>query len=344
MCGIAGYTTIGSDREIDPRFIDPMIQSIYHRGPDECGTLVDRQIAMGNSRLSIIDLAGGKQPISNSDNTIHIVYNGELYNAPELTRELKSKGYVFRTKTDTEVLVHLYEEEGEKFVSRLNGMFAFCIYDERKDQVMIGRDRFGVKPLVYSYQNGTLLFGSELKSLKIHPDFDATLDPQGISTFLGLFYIPDPWTIYKNVKKLRPGHYLTLSKSGLKDVEYFDYSLSKKINISLREAEDQTAFLLRQSIERQLLSDVPVGVLLSGGLDSRSVLAAASAQNPNTDAFTITFSESIYNEGGEAGYWARAFSSAHHSMLFTEEDFLRLLMKRQAHLDEPYALWCNVAT
>lgn len=344
MCGIAGYATLGTDRPVDPQYIEPMVHALHHRGPDEWGVGVYPQVAYGNARLSIIDLAHGRQPIANADGTTEVVYNGELYNYPELRAELEAKGYTFRTNSDTEALVHLYDEEGIDFLKRLNGMFGLALYDKERERLVLARDRFGVKPLFYTYRDGMLSFASEIKALRVLPHFDTTLDPEGVSVFLGLFYIPDPWTIYKHVKKLRPGHYLVLSKDGLEEGEFYDVDFSYKTPISFADARDRTAALVRQSIKRQLLSDVPVGVLLSGGLDSRSMLAAACEQIPGTHSFTITFAEEVYNEGGEAAYWAKVYGSPHHEMLFTEHDFCAQLLQRQRHLDEPYALWCNVAT
>ena len=345
MCGIAGYSSIGTGQNIDPSLIDGMLNCIQHRGPDDQGKAVFAKLAMGNTRLSIIDIEGGHQPISNEDGSVTVVFNGEIYNSPELREELLACGHEFTTNSDTEVLVHLYEEEGVDFLKRLNGMFGLALYDHKKNQVIVARDRFGVKPCFWSYRQGKLTFASELKSIKTLPDFDPELDPEGLSVFLGLFYIPDPWTIYRHVHRLRPGHYLVLSEDkGLQDIEYFDLDYQKKKKISAYEAEDQAAKLLKIAVERQLLSDVPVGVLLSGGLDSRAVLASAVDVNKNSEAFTITFDEQSYNEEDVAGAWASLYGSKHHRMLFDEDDFCNQYISRQKHLDEPYALWCNVAT
>ncbi len=344
MCGIAGYATLGSDRAIDPRWIRPMIETLRHRGPDHEGAAVFEQVAMANSRLAIQDIAGGNQPMANADESTVVVYNGELYNTPELRAELEREGVVFQTHCDTEVLIHLYDRDGVDFLEQLNGMFAVCVYDRTRQRVLLARDRFGVKPLVWSYHDGQLAFASEIKALRCLPSFDSSLSPEGLSTFLGLFYIPDPWTIYANVQKLRPGHFLLLDASGLSDQPYFQLDFGNGEDPGAEEAATATARLLEQSVRRQLLSDVPVGVLLSGGLDSRSMLAWASANQPATRAFTIGFEEATFDEGNEARYWARAFESKHETLLFDEERFCGDLLERQRHLDEPYALWCNVAT
>jgi asparagine synthase (glutamine-hydrolysing) len=343
MCGIAGYARLGNEQGVDPSHLPRMLDLLHHRGPDDHGSCVFPGLAMGNTRLSIIDIEGGHQPISNENDDVIIVYNGECYNAPELREELIAKGHRFKTHTDTEVLVHLYEEEGPDFLKRLNGMFALSIYDRRDGSLLLARDRFGVKPLFWFARDGLVAWASELKALKHLPEFDTRLSPQGLSTFLGLMYIPDPWTIYANVAKLRPGHYVRVDRDGAAVRQYFDLNFSNKSAIGRREAEDQMAVHLRRAVQRQMLSDVPVGVLLSGGLDSRSMLAAASELTPGLPSFTITFNEQLFDEGGEADYWAKAFGSAHQKLLVNEEDFCGRVLRRQKHQDEPYGPWCQVA-
>ena len=343
MCGIAGYRSLNNN-PVDPDNIYPMVESLRHRGPDQYGCAVLGNIALGNTRLSILDLSGGKQPIYNEDETVVVVYNGEIYNYPDLRRDLEKKGHTFRTNADTEILVHLYEEEDLDFVKHLNGMFAFALYDIEKKALILARDRFGIKPLFYSIFGNQISFASEIKALKTLPDFDSTLDPEGISVFLGLFYIPDPWTIYKHVRKLPPGCMLVSDNSGQKINRYFNLDYSQKLTISRKEAEDETIRLLHQGVQRQLLSDVPVGVLLSGGLDSSAVLAAASDYLELPKAFTISFNEKNYDEAPIAAKWARHYRSRHLPYNFCEEEFCRRLIARQKHLDEPYGLWCNVAT
>jgi asparagine synthase (glutamine-hydrolysing) len=344
MCGIAGYASLGSGQSLDPHLIDRMLQRLHHRGPDDRGSAAWDKVVFGNTRLAIIDIAHGHQPIANEDGSVVIVYNGELYNAPELRKELERNGHVFSTRTDTEVLVHLYEQEGDAFVKRLNGMFTFALYDIRGEKLLIGRDRFGVKPLVYSHTNGILSFASEIKALREVPGIDWNLRPEGLSTYLGLFYIPDPWTAFRGVHSLKPGHFIRLSRAGLEIERYADLDFRKKAAISRDEAEEQTAALLTQSVKRQLLSDVPVGVMLSGGLDSRSLLYLADKELDEVSSFTITFAEGAFNEGGAAETWAKMVGSKHHTYQFTADDFCDHYLARQKHLDQPYALWCNVAS
>ncbi|CAN5396343.1 asparagine synthase (glutamine-hydrolyzing) [soil metagenome] len=343
MCGIAGYSNIQSGIPIKREFLSNMLKSITHRGPDDEGTYFDEKNALGNRRLSIIDIEGGHQPITNEDGSIVIVYNGELYNSPELREELIKKGHIFRTKSDTEVFVHLYEEEGIDFLKRLNGMFAFAMLDKRKNELVIARDRFGVKPFYYAELNNGLYFGSEIKTLKTLPFFDEEIDYEAMSIYLSLFFIPDPWTIYKKVRKLKSGNYLIVREDGIRIKEYADLDFSSKIKITKEEAELQTASLFKQAVKRQLLADVPVGVLLSGGMDSRAVLAAATEYNGATESFTITFSEELYNEGNEAADWSKVYNAKHHTMLYTEKMFCREVKNRQKHLDEPYGILCDTA-
>ncbi len=343
MCGIAGYTTLGSREKTDPRFITPMLDAIAHRGPDDEGSAHFDQVVLGNRRLAIIDLNTGRQPIGNEDGSVVVVYNGELYNYPELRLELKRKGHRFQTASDTEVLVHLYEEEGLDFLKRLNGMFALALYDIRQQKLILARDRFGVKPLFYTRQDNSLVFASEIKSLRTMPGFRAELDPEAIAVYLGLFYIPDPWTIYRHVRRLPAGHYIEITADGSRMDRYYDLDFSRKIDIDPDEAEDELARLVRQAVKRQLISDVPVGVLLSAGLDSRSILAASSEYEGSVTSFTIAFDEDIYDESKQAAVFARMFNSPHKRMVFREDDFANLLKGRQDHLDEPFAPWSNVA-
>ena len=344
MCGIAGISSLGSDRPVDPTALETMVKRLDHRGPDERGTALFPKLAFGNARLSINDLDNGRQPITNEDGSVSVVCNGEIYNAPELREALIAKGHRFRSRSDTEVIVHLYEEEGEAFLERLNGMFALALYDHPRQKLIIARDRFGVKPLFYMKSGHEIIFASEIKALKAHPSFDATLDPTGLSVFLGLFYIPDPWTAYRNVHKLRPGHYLRLDRDGLSEHVYWDIDCQRKIDISRSEAETRTVELLEQSVKRQLLSDVPIGVLMSGGLDSRAISYLASRNIPELSSFTITFAEQAYNEGEPAAVWARLLGTDHQPMQYTVDDFCDDYLDRQQHLDEPYGLWCNTAS
>lgn len=344
MCGIAGYAAFGAGAPADPSTVAAMMATLHHRGPDQSGVAAFPRVVLGSTRLSIIDLVDGRQPIENEDGTVVVVYNGEIYNAAELRAELIAKGHRFRTRADTEVLVHLYEEEGLDFLPRLNGMFAFALYDRAADLLLLARDRFGVKPLFYDQRPDRIVFASEIKALRAHPGFDRALSPEGLATFLGLFYIPDPWSAYRSVRTLEPGHCLIVRRDGVEKRRYWDFDFSRKSAIGREDAARQTATLLRQSVGRQLMSDVPVGVLLSGGLDSRSILALACERNPATASFTVAFEEDDFDEGGAAAAWARLVGSPHHAFRFTEGEFCDRYETRQRELDQPYGLWCNVAS
>jgi len=344
MCGIGGYADLSPDGRVDPGLIEPMMACMLHRGPDDQGVAVFDQVALGNNRLSILDLAGGHQPMFSPDGNLVVVYNGEIYNFPELRRELEALGRRFATDCDTELLLHLYALEGRAFLARLDGMFTLALYDRAANKLLLARDRFGVKPLYYMRSRETLFFASEIKALKTIPGFDSKPDPQGLATLLGLMYIPDPWSIYRSVRKLKPGHYLELSREGLSEGVYFDLDFGSKQSITRPEAVKLTGELVRAAVKRQMLADVPVGVLISGGLDSRSVLTAASEVRSGLPSFTISFSEAEFDEGGEAALWAKLLSCPHQPMLYPEDAFCDQLLGRQQHLDEPYALWCNTAS
>lgn len=345
VCAIAGYSTLaGGKRPVDPEIVQRMIEAVLHRGPDQRGVAAVRHTVLASARLAIMDIEGGRQPITNEDDSITVICNGEIYNAPELRQHLITKGHSFKTHSDTEVLVHLYEEEGLSFLSRLNGMFALALYDHGRERLVLARDRFGVKPLVYMRCGDTLIFASEIKALVKHPSFDQTLSPEGLAVFLGLFYIPDPWTAYRQVSKLEPGHYIVLSKSGFEKSAYHHLQLGRKNGANRVEAERHTVELLGQSVARQLMSDVPVGVLLSGGLDSRSILSLTTQSIPGVPSFTIAFTEEDFDEGNSARKWAELFGSDHRAMIFDVDAFCDSYLARQRHLDEPYGLWCNVAS
>ena len=262
MCGIAGIFNYHTNRPVDSGLLTRMYQSIIHRGPDEEGFYIDQQmgIGLGHRRLSIIDLKTGKQPMSNTTEDIWIVFNGEIYNFLELKKELQSKGYHFRTSSDTEVIIYLYEENGEKAFTRLNGIFAFAIYDKRKRCVILARDHFGVKPLYYTFSNGRLLFGSEMKTIFQDSSVKKEFDYEAFNSFLTFRYNPSPQTLFKNIKKLYPGHYLkTTTEGNIELKSYWNYIPKTNIVISEKEAIEEYQRLLKNAVHRQMISDVPVG-------------------------------------------------------------------------------------
>jgi asparagine synthase (glutamine-hydrolysing) len=343
MCGITGISSLSVDKILNQELIIPLSDGIIHRGPDESGSFISDHLLLAIRRLSIIDLNTGSQPIYNEDKTIVVVYNGEIYNYLELRNDLISKGHKFATHSDTEVLVHLYEQEGIKFLSRLNGMFAFAIYDLMKRRLFIARDRYGVKPLFYSFENGLFAFCSEIKPLSTFHNRKKEINLQALSNYLTFSFVAEPWTIFKGIHRLPAGHYIIHDHNGLEIKKYFDLDFSQKIKITKSEAEIELSRLFIQAVERQLISDVPVSLMLSGGLDSRSILAATMKSGKKISSFTITYKEQLFDESDQASYWANFFKSDHYKMLYNESIFCSQLLQRQKHIGEPYGFFCDTA-
>ena len=264
MCGIYGFTTkhsIVNKREI----LKNIGIKNYKRGPNESGSYVSKDIALGLERLSILDVKKGKQPIFSNNKKFVIVHNGEIYNYIELRKELEKRGYVFNTNTDTEVIVNLYQDRGLRLLSSLNGMFSFCIYEIDTKRLVICRDRFGIKPLYYHYNNSNIVFSSQLDGVLIHPIVNKDISADSIDLFLTMDFIPAPYTIYKNIKKLEHGHYLTWSKNCLKINKWYDFSYSPKVYLgSDREYVKKLDLLIDESVKIRMRSDVPIGSFLSG--------------------------------------------------------------------------------
>jgi len=280
MCGICGIGEFRSKLGIDESIVQKMLACLHHRGPDDKGTFVSQSIVLGPSRLAIIDLTTGRMPICNEDKTIWIVFNGEIYNFRALREYLLKKGHQFSTYSDTEVIVHLYEEFGVECVQHLNGIFAFAIWDSRQQKLYVARDRMGIKPLYYTEVDGQLIFASEMKALLAHPKVKRDIDPISLNEYLSFEYVPSPRTIITNVSRLPSGSWLTYSEVGLQVIRYYQLSLARSEMQPPVDWRDYTALLdakLRESIKQELVSDVPVGVLLSGGIDS-SVVASYMAE------------------------------------------------------------------
>jgi asparagine synthase (glutamine-hydrolysing) len=344
VCGIAGFVDLWDARE--PRtseeralILENMCRIITHRGPDDQGTLFGEGTALGMRRLSIIDLTGGHQPISNEDDTTSIVFNGEIYNFRELTPDLQARGHRFRTHSDTETIVHAYEEYGPGCLQRLRGMFAFAIWDERKRTLFIARDRVGKKPLYYTITpGGTLVFGSELKSLLQHPDVERETDLEALDAYFSLGYVPDPLTIFRGVKKLPPGCYLTFSEGVARTTQYWDFNYEQN-PIPRREEDylDELRKLLDEAVKVRLVADVPLGAFLSGGIDS-SIVVALMARNMSSPVktFSIGFEEDSYNELKYARLTAEKFGTDHHEFLVTP-DICSIVDQLAWHFDEPFA-------
>lgn len=337
MCGIAGATRriLGDN----PGFtLDRMNDVMIHRGPDMGEIFYDDHIGLAHRRLSIIDLSdSGRQPMQSSDGRYTIVFNGEIYNYPELQDELKGKGYKFVTRTDTEVILNAYIEYGHASLNKLNGMFAFAIWDSEKKELFIARDRLGKKPLYYYYLNGFFAFASEIKSLLEIPTIQPDIDYSALFDYLKYLFIPHPKSIYQNILKLKPGHYLTYSNEQLKINEYWDVDFSYTSSESEEEICDQLFELLKDAVRCRLLSDVPLGAFLSGGIDSSGVVGFMSeiSKAPVTTC-TIGFKDKAFNEAMYAKEFAASLHANHHEH-YVENEPAQIIKKLVWHFDEPFA-------
>ncbi len=343
MCGITGFIDYWSTSDADARAatLDAMCRVIRHRGPDDQGVMVEPGIALGMRRLSIIDLAGGHQPITNEDATVTIVFNGEIYNYRELQVTLEARGHKFKTNSDTETVVHAYEEFGAACVDQLRGMFAFAIWDDREKKLFVARDRVGKKPLYYSItRSGTLVFGSELKSLLEHPEVEREVNPRALDVYFSLGYVPDPITIFENVEKLPPGHHLTFKDRRLSVERYWDFpydTISNRNGHSASDYLEELRSLLHEAVKLRLVSDVPLGAFLSGGVDSSTVVGLMAGQmSQPVKTFSIGFNEDSYDELKYARLTAKKFGTDHHEFLVTP-DICEVVDQLAWHFDEPFA-------
>ena len=337
MCGIAGIVQTVPDGAVNNATIHQMCEAIVHRGPDDEGIFVKAGVGLGMRRLSIIDLAGGHQPVFNEDKTVWIVFNGEIYNFQELRPDLESRGHRFSTHSDTEVIVHLYEEYGAECVQKLRGMFAFAIYDERVGRLLLVRDRLGKKPLHYALDNGTLYFASEMKSiLTMRPDL-ATVNRQALLQYMYFGYIPDPATAFEPIQKLPPGHWLEFEKGETRVRQYWDlpqygtYDPSSEEGL-LEELEQRLA----EAVRIRLIADVPLGAMLSGGTDSSTIVALmARATSRPVKTFSIGFRQADFNEAPYARLVAQHFGTDHHELI-VEPDLVETVTELTGHLEEPF--------
>ena len=338
MCGICGKMFIKGDLRVDPALIERMSTVMSHRGPDDYGVYISRKIGLGHRRLSIIDLQTGKQPLSNERENIWVVFNGEIYNYRELRKELAAKGHSFKTHTDTEVIVHLYEEHGEGFVSRLRGMFAIALWDETTETLVLARDRVGIKPLYYHRTGDCVTFGSEIKAILADRTVPRNVDPHGIHSLLCYYYIPGEDTLLQGIKKLLPGHYLVVKDGKCIDKEYWDLSFAKtRDHRTLEEAEQELVEVLRKSVRDHMISDVPVGFLLSGGVDSTALLSfAVEETDKEISTFTIGFQNGRFaDERTYAALAAKTFGTKHYDMTIGADEFADFLPKYVWHMEEP---------
>jgi len=342
MCGICGVAKSSSGKPIPSSLLSSMCRTIVHRGPDDEGIFIGERAALGARRLSIIDLEGGHQPLTNEDRSIWVAHNGEVYNFLALREELIGRGHVFSTWTDTETIVHAYEEWGEDFVHKLRGMFAFALWDERQGKLIAVRDRLGIKPLYYTLlEDKTLVFGSELKAIIVHPGVGRTLEPRALDLFLTLEYIPAPLSIFKNIFKLPAGCVLVYKEGRVEVKKYWDVKSSAQPAADIREKElpevmDKLYSLLKESVKLRLVSDVPLGAFLSGGIDSSTIVGLMRELGASPlKTFSIGFEELSYNELPYARRIAQKFQTEHEEFIL-EPKALELTEKLIRHLDEPF--------
>src|SRR6184192_4979371 len=332
MCGICGVA--GGEPAAGLDLVARMCDAMVHRGPDDAGIEQLDGVTLGMRRLSIIDLAGGHQPMHNEDSTVWVVQNGEIYNHLELRRQLIAAGHAFATQSDTEVLVHGYEEWGEQMVERLNGMFAFALFDRRNSSLFLARDRMGIKPLHYAVDGDRLVFASELKALLRDPALRKGIDPVALDQYLAYEFVPSPRSIIRGISKLRPGHTLTWSLDARTAVvrRYW----APKLNVDAtngereRDLDDECAALravLRESVRKELVSDVPLGVFLSGGIDSSAVAAMMTELGGEVKSFSVGFVERSFDESPHAQTVARHLGTDHHELTLEPAALLGLIPK-----------------
>jgi asparagine synthase (glutamine-hydrolysing) len=337
MCGIAGMVQTHPDGAVDNATVHRMCEAIVHRGPDDEGIFVKAGVGLGMRRLSIIDLAGGHQPVFNEDKSIWIVFNGEIYNFPELRGELEKLGHRFYTRTDTEVIVHLYEDLGVDCVKKLRGMFAFALYDERRGKLVLARDRLGKKPLHYALADGRLLFGSEIKAiLAVAPEL-ARVNNEALLQYMYFGYIPDPITSFLPIQKLPPGHLLEFEAGQVHVRQYWDLpEYGTHQPRSEEECLEELEWRLAEAVRIRLISDVPLGALLSGGTDSSTVVALmARASSKPVKTFSIGFSHDDFNEAHYARIVAKHFATEHHELVL-EPNVLETVEMLTSSLEEPF--------
>jgi asparagine synthase (glutamine-hydrolysing) len=340
MCGITGIVDLKGKREISRAQLSRMNQTQAHRGPDADGLHLEPGVGLGHRRLSIIDLATGQQPLFNEDGSVVVVFNGEIYNYQELIPELAALGHVFRTKSDTEVIVHAWEAWGEACVERFRGMFAFALWDRNRETLFLARDRLGVKPLYYAVLgDGQLIFGSELKSLAAHPGLKRELDPLAIEDYFAFGYIPEPRTVYRMARKLAPAHTLTLRRGqpAAAPREYWDVRFTLDNPIGESDAQAELVERLRESVRLRMISEVPLGAFLSGGVDSSAVVATmAGLSEQPVNTCSISFSDPAFDESRYAREVAERYRTRHFVDNVDSDDF-GLVDELARTYDEPYA-------
>ena len=336
MCGIAGFVRANGTRGSDDALLRAMCDAITHRGPDDDGRELRGQAALGMRRLSIIDVAGGHQPIHNETGDVSVVFNGEIYNYRDVMAGLVKRGHRFATRSDTETLVHLYEEDGDRMVHSLRGMFGFAIWDARRERLLVARDRLGIKPIYYWERPDGVAFASELRSFLVDPEFRAELSEEAIAFYLSLGYVPDPHCIFAGVRKLPPGHILTWTGTHGVSVERYWSPARPEVSITLADAVEELRRILDSAVRSHLESEVPLGAFLSGGIDSSTVVALmARSMDRNVRTFSIGFEEPEYNEAPHAARVAQSLNTD-HTELIVRPDADLLVEDVIRGFDEPF--------
>ena len=340
MCGICGIIHSDKNKPIEDASLKHINRTMIRRGPDDEGYYIGDGVGIAMRRLSILDVSHGAQPFFALDDQIISVCNGEIYNYQQIRDTLIQKGHSFRSNSDAEVIPPLYLEDDMAFVQKLNGMFGLCIWDERQRKLILARDRMGQKSLYYTYQNGIFVFGSELNVIANMPNIDLSISHEALSKYLAYEYIPAPSTIYKGVYKLEPGQILTFQNNKISVNSYWDVPVSNEYsNISLSDAANRLTSLLDDSVQKRLISDVPLGVFLSGGIDSSAIVSQmAKLRDPSTiKTFSIAFSEKSFDESSYARQVANHFGTDHHEQMLSATDLLDLIPEVSMLMDEPLA-------
>src|SRR5437870_2180484 len=350
MCGICGIVNFKASEPVDRSLVERMNLAQAHRGPDDDGYFIDNNVGLGHRRLSIIDVSGGKQPIFNEDGSIVVVFNGEIYNFAELTTNLIAHGHQFKTRSDTETIVHAYEQYGDECMQDFRGMFAFALWDRRRKCLLLVRDRVGIKPVYYYAGKDFFVFASEIKSLLQHPRVPREVDHHALDMYLALRYVPGPRTIFKDIFKLQPAHWLTVDETGVKIGKYWDLEFGSEASSSGAldgRYIEEFAHLFEESVRLRMIAEVPLGVFLSGGLDSSAMLAMMSkiTGGERVKTFSVGYemegaAAAEAEDSNELSYAREAaahFGAEHHEFCLTARDFRNAIPTMVRHLDEPMA-------
>jgi len=335
MCGIAGIFSMDGEK-VKVGYLKDMCEAIRHRGPDDDGFHIDGNVGISMRRLSVIDLSTGTQPVHNEDKSVWVVFNGEIYNFKERKKELEKK-HTFYTQTDTEVIVHLYEEYGEDFVGLLNGMFTFALWDSRSRTLYIGRDRLGIKPLYYTETNGKLAFASEIKALLTLPFVKREIEINALDCYFSFLYTPGPLTMIKGIKKLLPGHMMILKENKKEIKKYWELSYTPLKRASIEDLAEEFRLIFRRAVKSQMMSDVPLGAFLSGGIDSSAIVALMSEYSSSpVETFSIGYGKdaAYYDESDDARLISRRYGTSHHEFIL-KADILESMPEMVRSLDEP---------